>query len=92
MKSLFLHLAYVFLAIPFFLKNVMYIRYALECAFICFILWHFHNKMKDNTTLIWNIVFLSINTYLIIIELRQYNWNFFPVNPLNDLGKIYKLN
>ncbi len=88
----FLHLAYVFLALPFLLNNILYIRYCLELAFICFIVWSLMNKYTGYTTIIWNSVFLGINSLLIVIELRQNNWNPFPENPLDDIGKIYNIN
>lgn len=91
MKRFFLQTAYMFLALPFFLGNILYIRYALEFAFLSFILWDIHNGSRDYTTLIWNSIFLGINTYLIIIELQQYNWVIFPTDPIDDLGKIYNV-
>lgn len=91
MNNFFLHLAYVCLAIPFFLRNLMYIRYSLQLAFISFILWDYTNGMRNYPTLIWNSMFLGINTYLILVELRQYGWNPFPVNPLKGVGQIFDI-
>lgn len=91
MNNFFLHLAYVFLTFPFFLRELLYIRYSLNLAFICFLLWSVTNKMSDKITLVWNFMFLIINTSLIIIELRQYGWNPFPFNPLKNFGRIFDL-
>lgn len=79
MNNFFLHLAYVFLTVPFFLNELLYIRYSLNLAFVSFLLWSVSNKMGMNATVIWNIVSLVINTSLIMIELKQYNWKPFPV-------------
>ncbi len=92
MNKFFLHLAYVFLALPFVLTELLYIRYSLEMAFISLILWALVNGGKDTTTLIWNSIFLGINTFLIIIELRQFDWNPLPVNPLKQVGEIINVN
>ena len=89
LNNFFLHLAYIFLAFPFFLKELLYIRYSLEMAFICFILWDISNGYFSYTTVIWNSVFLGINTYLIVVELRQKDWNFFPSNPFENIGNIF---
>ena len=91
MNNLFLHIAYIFLALPFLLKDILYIRYCLQFAFICFILWSFANNMKSSTTVIWNSAFLGINSFLILVELKQNNWKLLPTNPFKNIGDVYNI-